>query len=393
MNTLTEVLRNEELRRRLFPVAKSRAFFAHAGVTALPQPACEALRWFADQACEDQQEGPAVWMRVQRARKTAANLIGAKDSEIALLGPTALGLNLVADGLSWQAGDEVICYQDDYPANVYPWIKLRARGVVVRFLQPGEPGKITWETLRKELSPKTKLVALATANFISGYRIDAEGIGKKLHERGVLFCLDGIQTLGAFPLSVEHVDFLSADSHKWLLGPLGAGIFYVKEEHFGRLRPALLGSWNVQSPNFIAQDTIEFYEGARRYEPGSLNVPGILAMQASMEFLLEIGVNAVAARLLELRRYLVPRLTALGFDLYGMRDISENECSGILTFYFPKQCDRKGLMSRLQEKKISVSLRHNRAGEELFRVSPHFYNTEQELDQLVETCAEYASGR
>ncbi len=391
MNTLSEILRDEELRRRLFPVAASRAFFAHAGVTALPQPACEALRWFAEQASGDQQEGPAVWMRVQRARKTAASLIGAKDSEIALLGPTALGLNLVADGLAWEADDEVVCYQDDYPANVYPWTKLRERGVAVRFLQPDEPGKITWETVRKELSPKTKLVALATANFISGYRIDVGGIGKNLHERGILFCLDGIQTLGAFPLSVQYVDFLSADSHKWLLGPLGAGIFYVKEEHFGRLRPGLLGSWNVQSPNFIAQDKIEFYEGARRYEPGSLNVPGILAMQASMEFLLEIGVDAVAARLLELRRYLVPRLVALGFNLYGMRDISEKECSGILTFCFPEKGDRKWLMARLQERKISVSLRHNRAGQELFRVSPHFYNTEQELDQLVETCAEWVA--
>lgn len=389
MITIPEIVGDEPLRRRLFPVTQHRVFLAHAGVTALPLAASEALCWFAERGSQDQQEVPAVWMRIQQTRKAAAKLIGAHEDEIALLGPTALGLNLVADGLEWKAGDEMVCYRDDYPANVYPWTKLQDRGVTVRFVEPDEPGKITWEVLQKVITPATRLVALATAHFLSGYRIDVNSIGKKLHERGILFCLDGIQTLGAFPLSVEHVDFLSADSHKWLLGPLGAGIFFVKKHHFERLRPSLLGSWNVQSPNFIAQDRIEFYEGGRRYEPGSLNLPGILGMHAAMELLLELGVDAVAQRLLVLRRYLIPHIQELGFQVYGAAEPSNAECSGIMTFCFPGEGDAKVLFAKLQAKKISVSLRHNRNGTALLRVSPHFYNTEAELDQLVETCAEW----
>ena len=389
MIQLPEILGDEALRTRLFPVVQNRVFLAHAGVTVLPQAAADALHWFADRSVEDHQETGEIWRRVLQTRRITAGLIGAQENEIALLGPTALGLNLVADGLAWQPGDEVVCYQDDYPANVYPWMKLAARGVKVIFLQPSRPGVITAELVEASLTPKTRLVALATAHFLSGFRIDVDEIGRRLHARGILFCLDAIQTLGAFPLSVAEVDFLSADSHKWMLGPMGAGIFYVKERNFEKLRPGLLGSWNVQSPNFIAQDRIEFYEGARRYEPGSLNIPGILAMRAAVELLQEIGVDQVARRLLELRRYLMSRMQKMGFRPYGLEELPEAHTSGIMGFQYPAGSDVERLQGLLTERKISVSYRHNRAGETLLRVSPHFYNTEAELDRFLETCAEW----
>ena len=389
MNRIPDILGDEALRQRLFPVTRQRVFLAHAGVTALPHCAAEALRWFADRASEDQQEAGEVWKRIQRTRQVAAELVGARENEIALLGPTALGLNLVADGLDWQPGDEVICYQDDYPANVYPWLKLAARGVKPVFLQPSVPGRITPELVTQSITPKTKLVALASAHFLSGYRIDVDTIGKALHARGILFCLDAIQTLGAFPLSVTEVDFFSADSHKWMLGPLGAGVLYVKEANFTKLRPTLLGSWNVQSPDFIAQDRIDFYEGARRYEPGSLNVPGILSMLSSLELLQEIGIEEVARRLLLLRRHLVPRMQELGFTLYGTPQPEPAQLSGIMAFRYPDGPDPARLQGLLAERKISVSHRHNRQGESLLRVTPHFYNTEAELDLFLKTCAQW----
>src|SRR5207237_5945897 len=155
-------------------------------------------------------------------------------------------------------------------------------------LQPERPGEITPELVAASLTSRTKLVALASCHFFSGYRIDVDAIGRLLRERGVLFSLDAIQTLGAAPLSVEHVDFLSADAHKWMLGPLCIGIVYVKKEHFELLRPTLLGAWNVRSPNFITQNEIEFPNTARRYEPGVLNVAGIYGMNAAMEMLMSI---------------------------------------------------------------------------------------------------------
>ena len=210
--------------------------------------------------------------RFARPAKPAPGCIDATPEEIALLGPTSLGLSLFAGGLDWQPGDEVVYHADDYPANVYPWLDLARRGVVPRALQPERPGEITPAVVAAALTPRTRLVALASAYFLTGYRIDVDAIGQMLHERGVLFSLDAIQTLGAFPFSVRHVDFLAADAHKWMLGPLAAGIVYVKRAHFERLRPILLGAANVRSPDFISQGEIRFSDTAARYEPGVLNL-------------------------------------------------------------------------------------------------------------------------
>ena len=184
----------------------------------------------------------------------------------------------------------MICYLDDYPANVYPWLNLRSRGVTVRLLHPAETGELTPELVAEALTPKTRLVALASCNFVSGYRIDLNAIGKLLREKEVLFSVDAIQTLGAFPTTVEYVDFLSADAHKWMLGPLAIGIVYVRKECFDLCRPTLLGSWNVKAPGFVAQEEIEFHPTAQRYEPGAMNVMGIFGMKAAIDLLLEIGI-------------------------------------------------------------------------------------------------------
>lgn len=385
---LQAFIQDEVTRRKAFPVTGQCVFLGHAGVAPLPRATADLMREFLDRASHHRQEGAWTETWVEASRRFAAELLGAEPGEIALLGPAALGLNLVAAGLPWRPGDEVVYYPDDYPANVYPWAALRARGVTPVALRPGAPGVITWDLLEAALTERTRLVSLATAHFLTGYRIDVDSIGRKLHERGVLFCLDAIQTLGAFPLRVEHVDFLSADSHKWLLGPAGAGILYVSRDTFDILQPALLGSWNVVSPQFIAQDTIAFYEGARRYEPGMLNLPGIVGMAASLELLLSLGIDAISARILELRRGFLDRLRTLGYrhclEAYGRPpDTAGADLSGIISVSHPEK-DLPEVARRLQAADIVVSLRHNRAGEAFLRFSPHFYNTEAELDHVLE---------
>lgn len=380
---ITDLLHDENLRRYEFPVAAHQCYFGHAGVTPLPRVAAEAIHRFADHAARGSQESGAVWKETMESRVVAARLIGCDPSEIALLGPTSLGLSLVANGLDWKQGDEVIFYHDDYPANVYPWMQLERLGVKTVSLQPERPGAIAWDTVAAALTPRTKLVALATCNFLSGYRIDVNTIGRHLHDAGVLFCLDGIQTLGAFPLSVEYVDFLSADSHKWMLGPAAAGIVYVKQSRQDMLRPSLLGAWNVQSPEFVAQDRIAYYEGARRYEPGILNLPGIVGMSASLRMVLDVGIDNVAQRLLELRRYVVREMGALGYEPYlDEAAIPEEAKSGIVTLTHPGR-DLKSDFDRLTAANVVVSLRTNRAGTQFLRFSPHFYNTESEIDAAV----------
>lgn len=384
---LNDLLTDESLRNTAFPCTREGVYLAHAAVAPMSGAAAEALLEFTRRGSTGNPENEWSTGQADDARTLAAQLIGAKASEISLLGPTSVGLSLVARGLPWSPGDEVVYYSEDYPANVYPWAALREYGVEPRPIRTLYPGAVTWDKIEPMLTDRTRLVSLATCNFLSGFRIDIDDIGRRLHEREILFCVDGIQTLGAFPFSVEHVDFLSADSHKWMLGACGSGIFYVDERLQERLAPWLLGSWNVVSPEFVAQEDIVLERGGRRYEPGTLNLPGIVPMAASLRVLLDLGIESIAARLLHLRRYLVERLADKGYILY-LQDwedsdhASDRHRSGIVTV-FHKEHDMQAAFARLKAAGIVPSLRRNRAGLALLRIAPHAYTLESELDRLL----------
>ena len=384
MDFLSELVNNEEKRKTAFPICGNKIFMAHAAVTALPRVVANAIIRFTEESAANFENFAALVQSIQEARISAANLIRSSPEEIALIGPTSLGLSLFANGIDWRTGDEVICYLDDYPANVYPWLNLRSRGVTVRLLQPAETGALTPELIGEALTSKTKLVALASCNFVSGYRIDLNAIGKLLREREILFSVDAIQTLGAFPTTVEYVDFLSADAHKWMLGPLAIGIVYVRKECFNLCRPTLLGSWNVKAPGFVAQEEIEFHPTAQRYEPGAMNVMGIFGMKAAIDLLLEIGIARVAERILTVIARLAGGLEGLGFTFLG--PIGGPNASGILTVS-RAGTDMEALFQRLTDANIVCSSRQDRQGKHYIRFSPHFYNTEAEVDQVLNVMA------
>lgn len=378
--------RDEFERRREFPVVEKGIFLGHAGVTILPRRVADAMKAHAEDSCHHHQEFGEVLQDVERTRFLCAQLIGAHADEIALLGPTSLGLSLFANGLDWRAGDEVVYYGDDYPANVYPWTALASRGVVARGLQPEETGDITPELVEAALTPRTRLVALASCHYLSGRRIDVGAIGRLLRSKGVLFSLDAIQTLGASPLDVEFVDFLSADAHKWMLGPMAMGIVYVARRNFEECRPTLLGAWNVKSPDFIAQKKIEFEETARRYEPGVLNIIGMYGMKASLEMLLEIGLKNVQTGIFENRDFLEKQLGHLGFEFMSPR-ADDPMRSGILTVRHPR-VDSGAIFSELEKAGIVASLRKVHSGKKWIRFSPHFYNNFHEMERVAECVSE-----
>jgi len=384
MVLLEDIVDNEENRIDAFPICRNKIFMSHAAVTALPRAVADAVIRFTEQSAANFESFSAVLNLLQETRASAARLIGSSPDEVALIGPTSLGLSLFANGIDWQPGDEVICYLDDYPANVYPWLNLRSRGVTIRLLDPAEPGAITPELVAGALTPKTRLVALASCNFVSGYRIDVDAIGKLLREKGILFSLDAIQTLGAFPTRVEYVDFLSAGAHKWLLGPLAIGIVYVRKECFEICRPTLLGSWNIKAPGYVAQQEIEFHPTAQRYEPGTMNLIGISGMKAAIDLLLEIGIGRIAERILAIRARLIDGLRKFGFAVLGPTD--GPNASGIITVSRPGT-DMRALFERLTSEQIVCSPRQDRKGRQYIRFSPHFYNTQAEIDRVLEVLA------
>jgi cysteine desulfurase / selenocysteine lyase len=385
MDLIHELVDDERKRRETFPICERHIFMAHAGVTALPRVVANAVIGCTEESATNFENFVVHRQKLQDARISAARLIGSTPDEIALLGPTSLGLSLFANGIDWKTGDEVVCYLDDYPANVYPWLNLRAQGVTVRLLKPSEHGALTPELVAGAIASKTRLVALASCNFLSGYRIDIDAIGRLLREKQILFSVDAIQTLGAFPTTVEYVDFLSADAHKWLLGPLAIGIVYVRKELFDLCRPTLLGAWNVKAPEYVAQEVIEFHPTAQRYEPGALNLAGIVGMKAAVDLLLDIGITNVADRIRKITTRFAEGLAELGFAALG--PTGGEHGSGIITVSRPNT-DMVALFERLSAAHIVCSPRQDRQGRRYIRFSPHFYNTDAEVDEVLGVMAQ-----
>ena len=379
--TLSEILANDELRHHEFPVSRSGIFLGHAGVCPLPRRVAQAMIDCATGGTLGDQEA-FVMHRLTEARQLGAQLLHCLPEEVALVGPTSLALSLVAAGLNFRRGDNVLIYHDDYPSNVYPWMALAERGVKVRLLNLRHLGVIRQVDVMGQVDEDTRLVALASNHFISGHRLEHDAIGKFLRERNILFCLDAIQTLGAFPTGVEHVDFLAADAHKWLLGPCGAGLFYVKKELHEKFNPPIYGWHNVRCPDFVAQEKIEFRSGSKKFEAGTHNLVGLTGLIAALELALEIGVEAIAAELARKRAWLVPVLRAKGYTVLNPEPKPEN-VSGITSFFAPDK-NLAELHQRLAVAGVTASLRADRQGQKYLRFSPHYYVTDAELQRAVD---------
>ncbi len=373
---LPELQNDAALRQREFPVCEGKVYLAHAGVSPVPLCVTHAVAKFAESAAlNDQEEGLGELLCTTRAR--AAELLGADVGEVALIGPTTAGLSAVATGLDWQPGDEILVYRDCFPVNVYPWQSLESRGVKINWLKTPALGQITPEGVIDQLTDKTRLVALASCHFISGWRIDHDTIGRELRERNILFCLDAIQTLGAFPTKVEHVDFLAADAHKWLLGPCAAGVFYVRRDLQDRLAPSTFGWNNVRCPNYVAQEEMKLRTDARRYEAGSFNILGIAGLNAALGLLLEVGVDNIAEDLSAKGSWLMEALQEKDYEVFH-----PTIASGI-TSCQRQGLDMKALGEKLAKENIIVSIRGDRRGQYYLRFSPHFYNTRAELERVL----------
>lgn len=383
--TLDSLLHDEAHRQREFPVTAQKTFLAHASVSPLPRRVAEAMREYVARASGDNQEDVLPDDFLRQTRRSVARLIDAHEDEIAFVGSTSMGLAMVAAGLDWRAGDNVVCYRDDYPANVHPWMDLAARGIEVRYVEPRVYGNVTVEDLTRMVDGRTRLVSLASVHFISGWRLDVDAIGQFLHDRGILFCLDGIQSFGALRTGMQHVDFAAADAHKWLLGPLGTGVFYVRREHFERLRPALVGWHSAPCPDWMARQELRFWPDARRYECGSLSLVGIVGLKAALDLLEEVGIEAIENRVLATARKVIAVGRECGWATWGPDD--GLGLSGGVSLVSERCAAAAALYSKLLQRNIITSLRKHRDGRQCVRVSAHFYNSDAEIEWLRETLA------
>jgi len=362
--------------REEFPVTRRWAFFDHAAVAPLTGRAQRAItEWAADMADNGDVHEPRWNRRVEEVRGLFGKLLNAEPLDIAFVKNTSEGIGIVAEGFPWRPGDNIVTAAEEYPSNLYPWMNLAGRGVAVRAVASRE-GRLWIDDLRAAMDLRTRLVSLSFVEFASGFRNDLDAIGSLCRERGVYFFVDAIQGLGMLPLDVRQtpVDFLAADGHKWLLGPEGAGIFYLRRELLNLLHPVGVG-WNsvVGARDFSRIDfTLKPHAG--RWESGSLNVAGITGLGASLELLLEIGVPAIAGRVQELTDDLCTRAARGGLPVYSSR--RPEDWSGIVSLTVPD--DPRQRVARCRSEGIVINQRAGR-----LRISPHCYNTREEIERLI----------
>ncbi len=360
-----------------FPVTRRWAFFDHAAVAPISGRAQQALAdWAADMA-ENGHVNEHRWLqRTEEVRRLAGHLLNADPLDIAFVKNTSEGIGIVAEGFPWQSGDNVVTAAEEYPSNIYPWINLANRGVEVRRVA-SRGNRIEIDDIRAAIDARTRIVTLSSVEFASGFRNDLDALATLCREKQVFFFVDAIQSLGMFPMDVQRtpLDFLAADGHKWLLGPEGAGIFYIRRELVELLHPVGVGWNSVVGCRDFSKIDFRLKPHTGRWESGTLNVAGITGLGASLGLLLEIGILAIEARIVELTNYLCERASKTGLQVFS--SCRPEDQSGIVSLIPPG--DPRPIVRRCRDAGIVINQRAGR-----LRVSPHCYNSHAEIDRLVE---------
>ncbi|MFH1311766.1 MAG: aminotransferase class V-fold PLP-dependent enzyme [Candidatus Eisenbacteria bacterium] len=363
--------------RKLFPIAERLAYLNHAAVSPLSVRVRGAIRKQLDEQVEWGVLAEQRWVkRAEEARKHAAGLLKAKPSEISFVTNTSQGLNLFARGITWKRGDNVVLPRVEFPANVYPWLSLEDQGVRIKFV-PEREGRIIVEDIERAIDRRTRVVAVSFVEFSSGYRNDLELIGKLCRKRGVYLVVDGIQGVGALDLDVRkcRIDALSAGGHKWLLSPQGSGIFYCSSRVVKKLKHPMPGWMSVVGWQNYYEFDYKLFPDSRRYESAQLNFLGITGLLESLKLVNSLGIHDVETRVIAVTDHLCDLLRSGGFRIYSPRESGEK--SGIVSFY-PRKHKAEAVHGRLLKRGFVTSARQGR-----IRVSPHLYNTFEEMEKLV----------
>ena len=372
-----------------FAILDELDFLNHAAVAPISGPAGAALRTYAEQAARRAYVGGGWYAAMGRVKQLAARLINAEGPrDIALIPNTSFGLNLVARGVDWRPGDRVVTTGEEYPANRYPWRDLTRLGVVVHEVPADDAGRVCARRVADAVDARTRVVSVSHVQYATGYRTALRPIADAVHAVGGLLCVDAIQSCGVLPVDVQAdgIDCLAADGHKWMLGPEGAGFFYAHCAAAARLHPAVIGWMNRVNPLDYDVEGFELPGDARRFEAGTWNIPGTLALGASLEMLLDEGIDRVWAQVEALTAQLHAGLSELGLAVTSPRDDAA-ERSGIVAFAPPKGVDAASAAARLETLGTVVAVRAGR-----LRASPHFYNRPEQIDRLVERLAAVAGG-
>lgn len=374
--------------RELFPITKKYTYLNHAALTPYSLPVIEALEHINKDITENGILHLDSWLEVrEETRKLMADLVATEAENIAFLQNTSEAVAAVANGINWKSGENVVSCDIEFPANIYPWMRLKHLGVELR-LAKTDNGTINVNSLLELVDKNTRVIAVSWIQYSSGFRLNLREIGEFCHKNDILFVVDSIQGLGALELNVkeEFVDAFCTNAYKFLMGTMGLGVLYLSEKAIQQVKPTVVGWTSVKEwwKCFDAKYdyNLNYLPSALCFEPGTPDIPGIYALNASLKLLLEIGVKSIEEYLVSMNLSLSNKLIEIGFELAKLQP---NLASTLVCCRHPK-VPIEVIEQKLAESKIIVAAR---AG--WLRISPHFYNSYEEIDLLIESLSDIVS--
>lgn len=365
--------------RALFPVTERAIYLNHAAVSPPPLPTIKAVQMQLADVSENGSVNFRNWVAVkENTRRLVAGLLGARPEQVAFVRNTSDGLSTVANGLDWRPGDNLVTFRNEFPSNIYPWLRVGdAFGVEVRMCEVRD-GRIDLDELISLIDHKTRIVAVSQIQYASGFRADLERIGRAARLHDALLVVDVIQALGVVPIDVESelVDVAAAACHKWLLTPEGVGLLYLSARARERIQPTLVGWTSVPNPEDYGNFEQGWNQGTLAWETGTGPVALIHGLEASLKLLSEVGIPRIQAYLETLTDHLCERLRNTQYEVVSSRRAREK--SQIVCIRHLAGLSSMDLYAHLRKRNIITAPRSDR-----LRISPHLYNTLDEIDELV----------
>jgi cysteine desulfurase / selenocysteine lyase len=366
--------------RALFPITERAIYLNHAAVSPPPITTIQAVESQLRDVSENGSLNYRSWIATkERARQLLANLLAAaRPEQVAFMRNTSDGLSTVANGMEWKAGDNLVTFRQEFPSNIYPWLRLRdALGVEVRMCEE-RGGGIDFEEMASLIDHRTRLVAISQVQFASGFRTNLETLGRLVRRYDALLVVDVIQSLGVIPLDVEreYVDVAAGACHKWLLTPEGLGYLYLSDRARSRIDPTLVGWVSVPNPEDYANFDQGWNRGSLAWETGTVPTSLFYGLEASLKLLTEVGTASIAAHLEQLTDYLCDRLMSRNYEVVSSRKPGVK--SQIVCMRHRGELTPMDLYVHLRKHRIITAPRGDR-----LRIAPHLYNTTDEVDALV----------
>ena len=370
---------NEQL-RALFPVTARYNYLNHAAVSAPPTPTINAIQRYLADVSENGSLNFKDWLATkERARRLLADLLGARPEQVAFMRNTSDGLSTVANGLKWRIGDNLVTFRNEFPSNIYPWLRLReAFGVEVRMCEE-RAGRIDLEELIGLIDSRTRLISISHVQYASGFRADLQRLGQAARAHDALLVVDVIQSLGVLPLNVESelVDVAAGACHKWLLTPEGVGYLYLSDRARSRIEPTLVGWVSVPNPDDYNNFEQGWNAGTLAWETGTGPTGLIHGLEESLKLLMQVGIKNIKDHLDGLTDQLCDRLQDSTYEVVSSRRAEEK--SQTVCIRSRSGLTPMNLYSHLTKQNIITAPRGDR-----LRISPHLYNTLSEIDHLIE---------